>query len=185
MTWSRRSRLVVAGLVVGSAAIAAATWRWTTAPSAVSLDDVPPSDAIVVFAGGTGERLEVVQELLDSGVAPNVVIPNGLSSGSLDANAMCLDEARANVYCPALSDGDTRSEARLIGRLATEHRWQRLVMVTSDYHVERARLRLGRCFDGVVVAVAADSDLGTGDRAAKMVHELFGHLEARVVQRGC
>ncbi len=187
MARTRRSQLTIAGVVVavGLATVGTATWRFTSAPSAASIGDVASSDAIVVFVGGKGERLEVVQRLLDAGVAPNVVIPNGLSPGSAEANRLCLDEARAEVFCPELPDGDTRSEARLIGRIATENGWRRLVLVTSDYHVERARLRLGRCFDGKVEAVAADSDLGGGERMGKLIHELFGHVEARVVQRGC
>jgi uncharacterized SAM-binding protein YcdF (DUF218 family) len=187
MARSRRSRLTIAGVVavVALAAVGTATWRFTSAPSAVSVGEVPSSDAIVVFVGGKGERLEVVHQLLDAGVAPNVVIPNGLGPGWYEGNQLCLEETRAEVFCPALPDGDTRSEARLIGRIATENSWQRLVVVTSDYHLERARLRLSRCFDGEVEAVAADSDLGGGERMGKLIHELFGHVEARVVERGC
>lgn len=42
-------------------------------------DDVDTVDAVVIFAGGRGERLERAEKLMDEGVAPVLVIPNGLA----------------------------------------------------------------------------------------------------------
>ena len=49
----------------------------------------------------------------------------------------------------------TRGEAEEIGRLARQHHWHSVIVVTSTYHVSRARLIVERCMPGTVLMVAA------------------------------
>jgi hypothetical protein len=44
----------------------------------------------------------------------------------------------------------TRGEARQIGVLAAERHWKSVILVTSQDHAWRARLRTRRCFAGAV-----------------------------------
>ena len=173
--------VVVIGAIVASVAVR----RWTSAPSAVAVEAVPEADAIVMFVGGKGERLTLVRRLVDAGVAADVVIPNGMAIEGSVGSGSCMSAGTAEVYCPPLPDGDTRSEARLIADLAAEQGWDDLVVVTSTYHVERARLRLQRCFDGTITTVGAEPDIGLVSAFGKAGHELLGHVEARTLQRSC
>jgi uncharacterized SAM-binding protein YcdF (DUF218 family) len=42
----------------------------------------------------------------------------------------------------------TRGEARAVARLADEHGWRSVVVVTSRYHVPRARMIFNRAWNG-------------------------------------
>ena len=49
----------------------------------------------------------------------------------------------------------TRGEARAIGRLARARGWNRVVVVTSTFHVTRTRLLFHRCYGGRLWVVGA------------------------------
>lgn len=174
----------VAIFVVTTAA--AMAWRWIIAPVTTDPSSVEPADAVVLFIGGTGERLEKALELMDRGVAETLVISAPTPGTWPDADRLCRGtDAPFEVVCPQPDPRTTRGEARIFGELAADRGWDRLVMVTSTYHVGRARLLLERCFDGDVTAVDATPDLSAWGWAQRMNHEWFGHLHARVVARDC
>ena len=50
----------------------------------------------------------------------------------------------------------TQGEARWVGREARRRSWTTVVVVTSTYHLRRARMIVERCVDGEVAAVGAD-----------------------------
>jgi len=162
-------------------------WRWTISPAATTAaEDVQPADAVVLFVGGRGERLAEATALVNAGVAEVLVIPNGTVVGWPDANRFCLDETPGiRVICPTPYPDDTRGEARVIAELARVEGWDELVMVTSQYHLSRARLKLRRCFDGVLTAVAAPAEAGFFTAAGRNLREMGGHVEARMLERGC
>ena len=102
------------------------------------------ADAIVVL-GGRANRLPVGLRLHEEGVAPVLLVFN--SSGAGDDEHVY---ERPDPYT-------TRGEARAIARLADEHGWRSVVVVTSGYHVPRARLIVRRAYDGEVQMVGAPS----------------------------
>ena len=53
----------------------------------------------------------------------------------------------------------TRGEAENVARMARAHGWRSLVVVTSRYHIRRAKLLFERCFPGRVQTVAAPFSL--------------------------
>jgi uncharacterized SAM-binding protein YcdF (DUF218 family) len=59
--------------------------------------------------------------------------------------ALCF---RADPY-------STRGEARAIARLAAQHHWRLVDVVTSQYHVFRARILIRRCFHGGLRMIGA------------------------------
>lgn len=101
------------------------------------------ADAVVVLTGGPGriERgLEVlsarkVDRMLISGVDPEVK-PAELAEiyGQHDQFACCIDLGFRSV--------DTRSNALETARWVARHRVKSLRLVTSDWHIRRARLEL-------------------------------------------
>lgn len=104
------------------------------------------ADAIVVL-GGRPNRLPVALQLWHEGVAPTLVVFN--EDGRGDDEHLYF---RPDPY-------NTRGEARVTARLAREHGWRSIVLVTSSYHLPRARMIFRRAFDGEIVAAGAPPTL--------------------------
>lgn len=181
--WLRAHRRGAAiGVAVLVLAGAAATLRLFVWPAT---DAVDRPDAVVLFVGGRGERLETAVDLMEEHRVENLVIPNGTVPTWPDANRLCAGPTPWRVLCPTPRPDTTRGEARAIAALAEREGWTRLAMVTSDYHVSRARLLLSRCFDGHLAVVSADSRLDPLDRSVRIAHEWFGLARAGLVDRSC
>ena len=187
ITTTERSRAprflvwVLALAVVGAAGLLL-TLLWFVFPWTQDATTVPRADAVVLFAGAT-QRLDTAVELMENGVAPSLVIPNGTDYEY--AEDLCEGEATFDVVCPVTDEVTTTGEARAIGRLAGERGWSRLIAVTSVYHVHRASYLLGRCFDGPFDVVTPPQDLGVREWIDKIPHEWAGFLGAVVVQPAC
>jgi uncharacterized SAM-binding protein YcdF (DUF218 family) len=142
------------------------------------------ADAVVLFVGGKGERLDTSLRLMKAGVATNLVIPGGTRPTWPQANKICAGGNAFKVFCPTPMPDTTRGESRAISRIAAQHGWTHLVAVTSRYHVTRARLLLRRCYDGRIDPVAAGPGLTVGRWVQRVAHEWAGLAEAMIV-RGC
>ena len=123
-------------------------------------DSPARASAVVVLAGSKKPRLEKALSLMRRGVAPVLVISDGWDPRWPQANRLCAGHAPFRVVCFHASPYSTRGEAETVGRLAAARRWRSLVVVTSAYHVTRAKLLFERCFHGRVQAVGARFDLG-------------------------
>ncbi|MQA88163.1 MAG: YdcF family protein [Streptosporangiales bacterium] len=148
----RLGRRIGIALLLVAVVFLAATARLFLWPSSASPGR---ADAVVLFAGGRGERLEQATVLIRAGVASRLVISNGWDPVWPQANRLCRDWPGVQVYCPKPRPDTTQGEARTIAALARQHGWRSLVLVTSSYHVQRARLWLRRCHQGEVHVVAA------------------------------
>jgi uncharacterized SAM-binding protein YcdF (DUF218 family) len=178
----RVPRLVILTLVIGVLLLAiglALTARLFLWPRT---DDARHVDAVVVFgARSRPERLPAGLRLIDRGLAPVLV----LASAPLE-HPLCRSprRKRLEVICFTPDPFSTRGEARTVGRLAARRGWRSLVLVTSTWHVTRARMLLRRCFDGEVLAVAA-RPRDKGDTVESIVREWGGLFEALIWARGC
>jgi uncharacterized SAM-binding protein YcdF (DUF218 family) len=135
------------------------------------------ADAVVVLAGGDGERLERAVELAREGIAPTLVASTG-------PDRLCGADQPFTVICFLPDPANTRGEVEEVARLAQEHGWERLVLVTSTYHVTRAQLLLDRCYTGSVQIAPARPDQGVLRWLGAITHEWGGLAEA-LVQRSC
>jgi uncharacterized SAM-binding protein YcdF (DUF218 family) len=142
--------------LLGALVLAAAVLVGLTVPLFVSppTDEPGRADAVVVFAGGDGERQEEGVRLVREGVAPALVISDGGLPGSRKAQVCREPPAGVRLYCLSPDPATTRGEARMFAELAEREGWGSLVLVTSTYHVRRAGLLLGRCHGGQVRRVA-------------------------------
>lgn len=166
------------------AALTARLFIW---PAAVAVSDVERADAVVMFAGGTGERLDAVFALMDRDLADTLVLSNGTVAGWGRGNRLCSGEADVDfeVLCPDPDPDNTRGEAHTIAQIAVERGWTSVISVTSSYHVARADLRLTRCYDGRVQRVNAGHNRSRGAWASLIAHEWLGLIQAHVFQRSC
>ena len=117
-------------------------------------DEVAKADAVMVLAGQKS-RLTVALELVRRGVAPVLVISDGLDPRWTQANRVCRSRDPERVVCIRPEPYSTRGEARLAARLARERDWDSLVVVSSRFHLLRARLLFERCFRGELAFVGA------------------------------
>jgi hypothetical protein len=150
-----------------------------------STDTARPADALVVFAGGRGERLSKALVLLQQQVAPVLVISNGRDARWQAANQLCASRQRFEVLCPRPDPDTTRGEARMVGDLAARRGWRSVVVVTSTYHARRTQLLLGRCFDGQLQIVAAPPHEQWLRTWARANVELAGLIRALVTAPDC
>ncbi len=115
-------------------------------------DPVTTADAIVVLAGSK-HRLPVGLELFRSGVAPTLVVSDGLDPRSPGTQRLCL--RRRDVICPRPAPYSTRGEARMIERLARARGWDSIVVVSSRFHLYRAKRLIERCYGGSLAMVGS------------------------------
>jgi len=165
---------LVGALVAGISLVSALTLIWFVRPR----QHVPVgADAVVVNAGGRGERLRRAIELMEAGIAPTLILNRGQEEwiGRAAIDRVC-DRAHDGyeVRCIVAPIDSTAGEGQAFAALAHERGLSHLVLVTSDYHLFRASLWLRRYFRGKVERV------GAGGRAsARMyVHEWGGVVRA-------
>jgi uncharacterized SAM-binding protein YcdF (DUF218 family) len=165
-----RRTILVTALVVGvvlAVAVVAINLRLFIFPASST---PAHADAVVVLAGGDGERLDKGLELVREGVASNLVVSTG-------PDKLCGSRQDFAVYCFLPDPDDTRGEAEAIGRIAEREGWQHLVLVTSDYHATRARILVERCFPGAVDVSSAHSGKGPLPLLWAIGHEWGGLIE--------
>jgi uncharacterized SAM-binding protein YcdF (DUF218 family) len=170
--------VVVLGLALGWAAAAAVLFVWP--PEHVAAR----ADAVVVLAGGRGPRLARGLALVRRGVAPVLVVSDGWAATWPEANRLCAGrQAPARVVCFYPQPYDTRGEAEAFARLARRNRWTSVVVVSSRYHIARARILFERCFGGTVSTDGAPQSLWTRIRSVPSETAKLGY--ALLVRRTC
>jgi uncharacterized SAM-binding protein YcdF (DUF218 family)/glycosyltransferase involved in cell wall biosynthesis len=139
------------------------TW-WLAEPLKVS-EPARPVDAIVVFAGGVGEsgragvgvqeRISKAVSLYRDGIAPKLIISSGFvfalreaqvmkniaEANGVPAEAIILEEKASNTY----------ENVEFTNRILREHRWRRIALVSSPYHMRRATMTWRKVAPDVVV----------------------------------
>ena len=132
---------------------------------------VPAADGVVVWTGRGGGRVERAGALLEAGRGERLLV-SGVNE-SLDADAVAalagLSEDTAtcclDIDYAAL---DTRGNARETAAWASALGYEHIVLVTSAYHMPRARVELGHTAQGLrvtPVAVTGDGERWWQDRA--------------------
>lgn len=172
----RRPLLLICLIALAALAVA-------SVPLFILYDDdrVAKADAVLVLAGQK-KRLPVALELVERGVAPVLVISDGLDPRWTQANRLCRFGDPERILCPRPEPYSTRGEARLAARLARERGWDSLVVVSSRFHLFRARLLFERCFAGRLGFVGSPNP---GWRLPLAVAFEWAKLGVATVRRSC
>lgn len=151
----RRRWRVLAAVVVVVAAVIGAGWPVVVAPQ---LDPVSTADAVVVLGGSDLDgRAEQGLKLVQAGVAGQLVLSDPYRSEQTRTAKVCRDRyPGVEVTCFAPDPSTTLGEAQQIRDLARARGWTSIVVVTSVYHVSRARWIISSCFDGRITMTAPD-----------------------------
>jgi uncharacterized SAM-binding protein YcdF (DUF218 family) len=172
----RRLALVVAALVTAWLVACLVLFVWSPWQS-----DAPGHADVVVVLSGDKKRLAPALELVRRGVAPTLAISSvDRSKHWTQAQELCRT---GEALCFDAVPYSTQGEARTVARLARERHWRSVVVVTSRFHVTRARMLFRRCWKGPLWVV------GTGSTWWRLPEEWAyetGKLAVQLtVQRGC
>ena len=175
----RRIVLVLAALLLAWVVATAVLFVWP------STDEPGRADAVVVLSGGRNSRLDPALRLMERRVAPLLVISgSGYDLHWTKARRLCANGARGfRVLCFDPKPYSTRGEAEEIARLARRRGWRRVDVVTSRYHVVRARMILRRCYRGGLAMIGThykwtEAPLDYLSEWGKLLYQL-------TVQRSC
>jgi uncharacterized SAM-binding protein YcdF (DUF218 family) len=138
------------------------------------------TDAVVVLTGGAN-RMERGLDLLKRGVARRMLVsgvartvrPPELAArypGHDALFACCIDLGREAV--------DTRSNAEEVSRWMAKHKFTSVRLVTTDWHMPRARFELSRRLGGDVTVV------GDAVESNPRFRQLFTEYNKYLLRRG-
>jgi hypothetical protein len=144
-------------------------------------DEPTAVDAIIVLGEPDDYSMGEAEKLVRDGVSDQLVISTPFG----EPGDVCRNPpARLTVTCFIPDPLTTRGEAQEIGRLAEQHGWTSIAVVTWPTHVSRSRMLIGRCFDGDLAMVSYDDHMGTQDRINENLYQSGAFLKA-FVQPGC
>lgn len=150
-----RRVLVVGGLVAAWLVACAVLFVWPPAETGAPRH----ADAVVVLSGDS-RRLPPAEALIRRGVAPVLAISSVAKTTSwVAARRLCRlgRYGTARVLCFEASPYSTRGEAETFSTIARRHHWRSIVVVSSTFHLTRAQMLFGRCYDGKLSLVGAPS----------------------------
>jgi uncharacterized SAM-binding protein YcdF (DUF218 family) len=179
--FARRRRIAIAAGLALVVLIAATAWLFFAPPT----DEAAHADAVVVLGPGSGgERFERAMKLMNAGAAPVLVVSEGHAQNVAE-HGLCRQPDRAfQVVCFQAEPFSTRGEARMVSQLAAARAWRSLIVVTSTYHVVRARMLFRRCYHGRFAVVGASPPID-GRLVRDVAHEWLGLVYALTAARGC
>ena len=133
-----------------------------------AVDTLSQADAIVVLGGDGGDFFRVQQavDLFNEGHAPVVVFSGGTlkDAGLACSSAQLSLEAAQELGLPTgaaiIASGaqSTYDEAMNLGRLAQQHRWHSLILVTDLFHTRRAARTFRTLLPGTTIYLSAAPD---------------------------
>jgi uncharacterized SAM-binding protein YcdF (DUF218 family) len=119
------------------------------------IDPLQRVDAIVVLGGEHDGREDYGVSLAREGWAPTVLLSNPYGPGDPVMRRVCSESDQVvEVLCVQPQPLTTRGEAEMTRRLANEHSWKKIIVVSWRYHLPRARFIFDQCFsdqDGAVL----------------------------------
>lgn len=151
-----------------------------------TLNRVQKADAIFVLGGPDVDgRATYGLDLARQGYAPTIAI-----SVVSPWNSTVYDECtnglpHLKVLCFDPAPRTTQGEARQLRTYAAAYGWKSVIIVTSSYHVSRARWILDRCYDGKLIMSAPPVRHSPWRMAREFVYQSVGYVKNGLITRGC
>jgi len=176
--WVKKVLLLIVVLAVGLYALGAVLFLMRD-------DDElgAPADAVVVL-GGSSERIPTALDLIADGGAPVLVISEDDAGGERARICREREVEGAEVICFRAEPYSTRGESRHIAGLVDERGWDRIIVVTSRFHLLRAGRLIRRCTDADLVMRGAEPEPLDTDLVAIPL-EWAKLVLAETTRRGC
>lgn len=138
-----------------------------------------PTDAAVVLTGGSG-RIEHALDVLRTGKAARLLVAGADPSVTKIDIVRRIPSSGALIRCCVdlgSESVDTRSNAEEAGRWLGQHRFHSLRLITSDWHMRRARYEFEKVLGNRYVLVT------DGVRTEPGFLTLFGEYNKYVLRR--
>jgi uncharacterized SAM-binding protein YcdF (DUF218 family) len=149
------------------------------------IDPLRHADAILILGGYEYDRYRFGLELATEGWAPAVAVsnPNGPRDRWL-TEYCATPHSEFELHCFIPDPNTTVGEAQELRRLATEHGWRTVIVVTFRPHISRARFILQQCFDGNLIMAASPPEISVPRWAHEYAYQTAGYLKA-VLEPAC
>ncbi|MBS3180077.1 MULTISPECIES: YdcF family protein [unclassified Pseudoclavibacter] len=146
-----------------------------------------PVDAIFVLGPASQTRIGHAQDLIAAGYSETLVVSTTVGNGTYGADKLwiCTHEQTYDVYCVQPYPSTTQGEIALFQRMAREHGWESVMVVTFAPHVLRTELYLDRCFSGEFTVVQDGTYLGPKRNALEYLYQLIAFAKAFTYTTGC
>ena len=176
----KRWQILVVLLTIVLAAYSGLSYRFFVKPSTDTPEKV---DALVVLSGAA-DRLPRALELLRDGVSKTLIVSWGpdLSDGQRAEIGAISPPVELLEFIP--EPDTTQGEARAIASLMRQRGFSSILVVTSTYHITRARTLVDRCTSARVSWVESRPESSVFGWIARIVHESGGMAWA-AVSRSC
>lgn len=182
---TRRRRRLRIGILSVSVFLIVAVVAGLPVYALPQVDAPRPADAILILGGPDYRRYGFGTDLGAEGWAPNVVVsnPNGAADPHL-TRYCATPQPEFNLMCFVPDPETTKGEGRELRRLAAQHGWHTVIVVTIRPHISRARYILEQCFDGELVMVALPVRLSPFEWVFHYAYQTAGYARA-ILQPGC
>lgn len=144
-----RSRVIAAVVTTVAVLVAAVGAYGTFVLMRTPNDPVKKADAVVVLGGEHDGREDFGVKLATKLHASTVVLSNPYGPKDKVMKRLCdTIQGDVQVICEKPEPSTTRGEAMFTDRLAAEHHWRRIVVISWRYHLIRARFIFDQCAAG-------------------------------------
>ena len=178
---ARRLLIALAVLVAAWLVVCAVLFVWPPAETGA-----PGRANAVVVLSGSKNRLTKAEQLIRAGVAPVLAISSVLQTPNWHAaRRLCRagKYLRARVLCFKANPYSTRGEAETLSRIAQRRGWDSLTIVSSTFHLTRAKLLFRRCFAGKLSFVGTSTPWW--ELPSEWASETVKLTDQLVFERGC
>ena len=143
------------------------------------------ADAVVVLAGSR-QRLPVALDLMRRHAAKTLVVSEESERDDPARYQLCRGpQPKAyELICRHADPFSTRGEARLASELALRNHWLSLIVVSSRYHLYRAKELFARCTNATLIMRGTDADTWWYKSVAVPL-EWLKLARAATFRRGC
>lgn len=181
MALSRSRRTVLAtGLGVFGALLVAWLIFVITVIGHPSVTERPQKADAIVVLGPSNKRVPEAVALARSLGMTELV----LSIGDFPQQVGTCEQPGLVVTCFVPDPYETVGEAEEIGRLAVEHGWHSLIVMTSTPHIARARMLIERCYPGRLQMVRTSESLSWSEWLGQAFYQSGAFVKA-VVNQPC
>jgi uncharacterized SAM-binding protein YcdF (DUF218 family) len=174
LQWHRLIKVLLAAICI---LFGAMTWVYVF-PRA---DIVPAhADAVLVLGPATEARTALGRDLVASGVAETLVVSVWWADYIVppgERDVRVCDDTSISVICFVAIPETTSGEGNVLSKLAAVHGWKDVIVITQTPHLERARLILGRCWNGQVRMISSGEPTTLGSWIFQYAYQTAGYLK--------